>query len=95
MTAPTEATSPIKANTSPDTDTAVKDTADRADLVSDEFKRGARAAAESMRFYFLDENEGSIYAGLSTATLESYEADAITGTIYDEGMRIANGRPIV
>lgn len=55
---------------------------------SSEFERGARAAAESMRFYFLDENEGSIHADLSTETLEQHEAGAVADALADERRRI-------
>lgn len=55
---------------------------------SSEFERGARAAAESMRFYFLDENEGSIHADLSTEILEQHEAGAVADALADERRRI-------
>lgn len=55
---------------------------------SSEFERGARAAAESMRFYFLDENEGSIHADLSTEVLEQHEAAAVADALADERRRL-------
>ena len=63
-------------------------TTDNNPTPSAEFERGARAAAEAMRFYFLDENEGSIYEGLSTETLEQYETYAIAEALAEEHRRI-------
>ncbi|WP_181273601.1 hypothetical protein [Brevibacterium oceani] len=53
-----------------------------------EFERGARAAAEAMRFYFLDENEGPIHADLSTEILEQHESGAVADALSDERRRI-------
>jgi hypothetical protein len=63
-------------------------------LVSAEFRRGASAAAESMRFYFLDENEGAIY-DVSTTDLRSFEESAVAQTLRDEQRRIELGRPVI
>jgi predicted HAD superfamily Cof-like phosphohydrolase len=60
------------------------------DLVSPEFERGARAAAEAMRFYFLNENEASLY-DVSTTALESFENSAIRDTLRDEQLRRERG----
>ncbi|WP_284982388.1 hypothetical protein [Arthrobacter sp. efr-133-TYG-118] len=49
---------------------------------SEEFIRGAKAAAESMRLYFLNENEGPIY-DVSSEELQSH-ADALS----DEKLRL-------
>lgn len=56
---------------------------------STEFERGARAAAEAMRFYFLDENERSVHADLSEEILEQHEQGAIAITLDDEKQRLA------
>lgn len=94
MTAPTDAASPIAESTAPDADTTAAIAAARADLVSEEFKRGARAAAESMKYYFLDENEFPIY-DVPSSDLDTFADGAVYGVIYDEGLRVDNGRPIV
>lgn len=56
-------------------------------LVSDEFEKGARAGAEAMRFYFLNEDEAAIY-DISTTDLESFEASAVEDALRDEQHRI-------
>lgn len=53
-----------------------------------EFERGTRAAAEAMKFYFLDENEGAIHADLSTEVLDQHEAGAVAEVLADERRRI-------
>lgn len=55
---------------------------------SPDFERGAKAAAEAMRFYFLDENEQSIYVDLSAQMLEQHEAGAIADALVDEQRRL-------
>lgn len=56
--------------------------------VSRDFDRGARAAAESMRFYFLDEDERSLHADLSAEVLEQHEARAVADALCDERRRV-------
>ena len=56
--------------------------------VSRDFDRGARAAAESMRFYFLDEDERSLHADLSAEVLEQHETRAVADALCDERRRV-------
>lgn len=65
-----------------------ENTATKNRTPSSEFERGARAAAESMRFYFLDENEGSIHTDLSTEILAQHEAGAVADALSDERRRL-------
>lgn len=53
-----------------------------------DFERGARAAAESMRLYFQDENEGSLYAELPNAVLNQFENSAIADALNEENSRL-------
>lgn len=55
--------------------------------VSGDFARGARAAADAMRFYFLDENEHPLYA-ITAGDLESHERDAVTDVLRAEQNRL-------
>lgn len=59
----------------------------QADAVSEEFKRGACAAAEAMRFYFLDEDEGSMHETLTEDELETFETGAVNDALRDEENR--------
>lgn len=54
---------------------------------SEEFIRGAKAAADSMRLYFLDENEGPIY-GVSSGELQSHADGAVADALSDEKLRL-------
>ncbi|BAS11835.1 hypothetical protein AHiyo8_01380 [Arthrobacter sp. Hiyo8] len=54
---------------------------------SEDFIRGAKAAAESMRLYFLDENEGPIY-DVSAEELQSHTDGAVAGALSDEKLRL-------
>jgi hypothetical protein len=63
-------------------------TTDNSPTPSAEFERGARAAAEAMRFYFLDENEGPLHEDLSTEILEQHEAGAVAEALAEERRRL-------
>jgi hypothetical protein len=60
------------------------------DTPSEEFARGARAAAESMKGYFQDENQYPIY-NVSNQELESFEESAVFAALHDEKARIERG----
>lgn len=64
------------------------ETTESAAAVHPEFERGAKAAAESMRFYFLNESERSIYPDLSTEILEQNERFAVADALSDERARL-------
>lgn len=49
-----------------------------------EFERGVRAGVEALVPYFQDENEFSIYEGLSDADLAQHAAGAIQQALCDE-----------
>ena len=49
-----------------------------------EFERGVRAGVENMTMYFQDENEFSIYEGLSDAHLAQHAEGAIQQALQDE-----------
>lgn len=55
--------------------------------ISPEFERGARAAAEAMRFYFLNENETPMY-DVDANELASFEQGAVRDAIRDEQLRM-------
>lgn len=62
-----------------------------------EFERGACAAAEAMRHYFLNENEAPIY-DVGSDELTSYETGAVADALADERRRLereGNGGPRV
>ncbi|WP_314191969.1 hypothetical protein [uncultured Arthrobacter sp.] len=52
-----------------------------------EFERGARAAAEAMRHYFLNENEAPIY-DVGYGELAAFETGAIADALADERRRL-------
>lgn len=52
-----------------------------------EFERGARAAAEAMRLYLVDENEAPMYE-MSVSELDSFEAGAVADALADERRRV-------
>ena len=54
---------------------------------SEEFERGVRAAAETMRLYFVDENDSPIY-DISSSELEQHHQGAISDALNDEKTRI-------
>lgn len=53
-----------------------------------DFERGARRAAEAMRFYFLDENEFPIY-NVTGKELSDFEDGAVADVLLDEERRLA------
>jgi hypothetical protein len=55
--------------------------------ISEEFKRGARAAAESMKAYFQDENQYAIY-DVSNDELDEFEKGAVDDALRDEAAQI-------
>ena len=60
---------------------------------SEEFIRGAKAAAESMCLYFLDENEGPIY-DISSEELRSHAEGAVADALSDERLRLERAQAI-
>lgn len=54
-----------------------------------EFERGARAAAEAMRFYFVDENEVAMYA-VTESELEDFEDGAVADVLRLEALRLGD-----
>jgi predicted HAD superfamily Cof-like phosphohydrolase len=55
--------------------------------ISPEFERGARAAAEAMRFYFLNEDENPMF-DVDATELETFEQGAVRDAIRDEQLRV-------
>jgi hypothetical protein len=52
-----------------------------------EFERGARAAAEAIRLYLVDENEAPMYE-MSVSELDSFETGSVADALADERRRI-------
>ncbi|MFI9629256.1 hypothetical protein [Streptomyces sp. NPDC052042] len=53
-----------------------------------DFERGVRAGAESMRLYFVDENEQSMYPELTTEVIGQHEKSAVADALADERSRM-------
>ncbi|MDO4254358.1 MAG: hypothetical protein Q4C81_04310 [Kocuria sp.] len=63
-----------------------------------QFEHGARAAAESMRLYFCDEDERPIFDGLTDSMLDEFEKGAVADAVRDEQLRVerlGERRPLV
>ncbi|WP_394941180.1 hypothetical protein [Psychromicrobium sp. YIM B11713] len=58
---------------------------------SEEFIRGVKAAAEPMRLYFLDENEGPIY-DVSSKELQYHADGAVADALSDERLRLEHAQ---
>jgi len=64
---------------------------DAAPVISPDFERGVRAAAEAFRLYFLDENEAPMYY-IEKPELISFEEAAVKDALRAEQLRLERAR---